>query len=115
VRRLTVFRQFTSEERRVYGPIDRGDGQAVHLDPLAVLRDLNLALDGDLAGAVRAYNGTEADSGPAERLLAEGRLAEASRKALGLVPFDPFSGHGVTDAQALADLHDFLAWLEKND
>jgi hypothetical protein len=95
-------------------------GQECFADPLACYRRVLEACQGDLGSeleAVRRPPPGTVEQAPElmNRLGAEERLAEASRKGFGLPAFDPATGEGATDAQALRVLYDFLGWLEKND
>src|SRR5690606_5376464 len=105
---------YTESQRKIFGPINPGDGQPIYLDPLAVLRTLTEELGGDPNEAIAVYNGTAEGSTPVAQAKAEGELVRASRRALQLVDFDPYSGEGATDQDALDLLHNFLSYLEGN-
>ena len=48
-----------------------------------------------------------------QALEAKGILAEAATAAFGLMPFDPATGQGTLESEALDVLIQFLAWLDQ--
>jgi len=114
--------QYTDLERRVFGPYGNGREQ-VYGDPDAILRRLLHCLDGDPNRFLRDYladrlfdeAGNETGRDPQKEALAFAateRLLDAARDAFGLVPFDPVTGQGVTERQALGVLFGFVDYLD---
>lgn len=116
---------FADHERQVFAYFD--GAREVMGDPLAIYRQLVTRLDGDLEGAITAARRKVPEGHPEEqplppelpadrvaRLAGQGRLIEAVRAGMALVPYDVETGGGATDAHALAALARFLGWTEKN-
>jgi hypothetical protein len=121
---------FPERQRLVYRY--HNGAKEVFADPLVLRRKMIQAGRGELnqilREAVEPAAPTEegADSGDAGggggvgvadecvRLQAQERRAQIVYEAFGLVPFDPETGGGVTEIEAIAVLHDFLGWLEGN-
>ncbi len=99
---------FTEQERQIFGPYDRGDGQEVFADPLRIRRRLRDLLDGDVAKAVARTKGEI----PALRLEAMDRLLAAAVLALDLVPFNLATGQGAKEDLIVCNLNAFLDWEE---
>ena len=98
---------YSESERAIFGPFDRGDGQQVYADPLAVYRDLVLATGGE-HNRLLTESGSEDEL---QRLAAEGQLIPAARQALRLVDFSLETGEGATDQQVLKILFAFTEWM----
>jgi hypothetical protein len=99
---------FSDADRAIFGPFFNGQGM-VYADPLRVYRELSLELDGD----PQLWIARSRDDDPRTRLVAEGRLVQASRSAFGLAPFEPDSGQGAQDQDALTALRSYLVWLDQ--
>lgn len=94
-----------------------------YADPIAVKRMLHIATGGRLnkliEDANRDAHGPEAfplDDESPERLAAlqaRGVLATATCHAFGLPLFDPTTGEGLTEEEALALLREYLLWLDQ--
>lgn len=103
---------FEDYERQIYSP----EGSDEQFDPLAVLRHLEVACGGELAGLVADWKGAgdlgDVSAGAAAGNLAaaraEDRLAAASRAAFRLPDFPD-----CLDATALEYLVGFLDWVKK--
>ena len=98
----------------------------VFADPFRILRELAVLLNGDPREVLeaarkavpRSSEGQPVDSeaekvATAERAMAQIRLADATKQAFELTPFDKMTGTGFTDDEALELLYDFVAWLKK--
>lgn len=98
---------FSDEEKAIFG---YHDGQRErYADPLVLRRTLIRACDGDLDGLWRAAAEPETREGatpdPGAELArqdAQERFNQAVRKAFELLPFDPATGQGCTEAMVLA-------------
>lgn len=99
---------FDAAERKIYGPYDRGDGVHVWADPVATRRELVHQLGGDLDQVLADYHS------PAEpqAYAATKALAAATVAALGLMPFSPETGCGLTEDEVLAELGRFFDFEE---
>lgn len=104
-------------------PFEAPDGEARHLDPMAVRRSLLVGTNGYCWAWVRqareyetALAGEADDDKRAEwaskQAELEGYLANAAMQAFGLEPVDPATGAGATEVFALGALYDFVRWLE---
>lgn len=80
-------------------------------DPKKMLRDFELACDGDPKGCFEATKSENvAVSAPAhEKILAAGR------KVFGLAPVNPRTGDGVLEDDVMDLLYSFFAWIEKKN
>lgn len=101
---------YEENERLIYGPFDRGDGIHVFADPVRVKRRLTKLLDGQPGKVIRR---SRDETAPELALEAEERVIAATARAFDLIPFDPETGGGVRDDQAIALLNDFLSWLDQ--
>ena len=112
---------FPQNERNVFG--FQYQGTLVYADPIAVLRALKLATRGRLSKLIEEANAINPVPGPdaapppdpedprhLTALLARGGLAGAVVSAFGLPPFDPMSGQGTLEEEALDLLRAFLEW-----
>ncbi len=121
---------FSPEERLIFPYEVRG--QKRFADPLAVWREFLRASGGRFAALCRQARDdedatTDASIGDDDEEAIEARHAadlkrEAAREKLyavlcstfGLVPFDPETGKGVTEAEVVSLLNEFLEWSEGN-
>lgn len=94
---------YESREREIY-KLPVGDRFA---DPLAARRRLLVTTNGRLNSLLDDHEGEDAVAAA----VAEEELVKATRTAFGLPPLTPTGG--VADADVLATLTDFLAWLSK--
>jgi hypothetical protein len=100
-------KQFTDQEKRIYGPYPRGDGQVVMGDPLRILRRLTYHLGGDPNEVLAKQNSPD----PGEKYQADEAVYPAVCQAFDLVPFDPLTGKGTTEAEAQEILDHYRAWV----
>lgn len=89
-----------------YGPYFDGNG-ARHGDPLRIYRRLLTGLGGDPNRLLERYESLTDDE-------AREKITQAAGWALEMVPFDPQTGQGATEALVESTLRDFLGWLEGN-
>lgn len=78
----------------------------VYGDPYAIFRQLIAGCDGDFEGVVKAWSGDNL----AMRVKAIDKLLSVSRKAFGMVPFNPMTGDGATDEDVQQVLETFFEW-----
>jgi hypothetical protein len=99
---------FTPQERLVFGPVPLAGGQ-VSFDPLRVYRRLMAALGGKANDTLEASRSEDVPV----RLAATEQLLGGIRHAFELADFDPATGGGVTDDEALTLLDGYLFWLDQ--
>lgn len=100
---------YNTSERLIYGPYHDGLSER-YADPIAVHRKLVMVLDEDPNHFIRQLKSEV----PSIKVRAEIELAAAAVGAFDLLPFDPSSGTGSTQDEALAILYDYIGWREKN-
>ena len=111
------------EERRVFQCVF---GQTmIHADPIAVHRRMKICTGGRFGKLIEDANVLNARpdepgyTPPPEdhpehlqALIARGVLAGAVIQAFELQPFDPMTGQGVLEEEALALLYKYLVWMD---
>lgn len=106
--------------RDIY-PYTLPDGRTVFGDPVALLRELKLVTRGrlnDLLGAQARLAEIPREETPSEDILAAGlaatgQLVEAALAVFRLPAFDPETGQGTLEDEALTVLANFLNWLHE--
>jgi hypothetical protein len=101
-------------------------GQLLHADPIRILRLLSIHTGGRLTQLVEdarhLQDRTKEDGPPAAQpgtpeyqagKVAVGILADATTQAFGLAPFDPYTGEGTLEAEALELLATFTRWMQQ--
>jgi hypothetical protein len=86
-------------------------GKTVFADPLQVIRALHGAMAGEIHKWLSRTDPKTTDSTLV--VQAWNKLIPATRQAFRLMPFNPETGHGTTDADAIGVLKSFLAWRSK--
>lgn len=117
---------YTPEERRIFRfVLTFPSGQQVprYADPIAVKRNLHIATGGrlnkliaDANKDVRTADNPPLDDESPERmaaLQARGTLAGAACYAFELPRFDPMTGDGMTEEEAMSLLMEYLTWLDQ--
>ena len=99
---------FTPEQRQIFGPYFNGV-QPVYGDPLCLYRRLVHALDGEPGRYLRGLKDAVEDV----RFEAAEKLIAAARSVFGLVPFQPDTGQGTLDREALTVLRQFILWRDE--
>lgn len=97
---------YSVDERRIFGPYQKGDGTTIYADPVRVYRRLVAALGGNVAKAIEQANN------PVEEVACEAteKVVAAAVFALNLVGFDETTGHGLRDDEVIDTLNRFWAW-----
>ena len=98
--------EFSAEERK-HLQFHNGSG-FVWADPLAISRELDHRLGGDIAKTIAD---TQSDLEPL-RYAAMTKFLAAVREVFNLVPFNPADGSGCTDEKAIAAYDCWVAWVD---
>ena len=122
---------FKDEDKYVYGPYLVAGGTSPVLtmgDPLRIYRTLLLHCRGDINQVISDSHATiPAQYSPEGTKLSDEQpdllkryqstdlLISATRAAFNMVPFDPQTGTGATDALCLSVFDTFMEWLESFD
>lgn len=91
--------------------------QDLFADPKAIERKLRISLGGDPATTLKALWAKDDEgkltASDVEYMIAEEKMIDATRKAFGLQPLDPFKGTGATDELALKLWSEFWDWMDE--
>lgn len=95
---------FSDAEKGIF-PYNNGQSD-LYADPLAVNRKLLVAFSGDIEAALTAGYAPEGKTNGATQAVIDG-----VRDAFGMLPFDPTTGTGATDAMVLRILSNFSDFM----
>jgi len=101
--------RYSEEERKIFGPYYNG-AEDVYADQIRAYRQFMVALDGDPNSVIKQTK----DENKILSAQAKMKLADATRAALSMIPFDTMSGYGATDSDFLKVAAEYLEWMEKN-
>lgn len=97
---------FNEAERRIFGPYFNGV-EMVYADPLRIYRQLQAALDGD----TNAYLERMRSEAAADSNTAKDRVLAAVISVFGMPAFDPKTGQGTLEQDAMAVLRNYLEFM----